>query len=297
MRLDHTRIAILERNQRDLLDLSFLVWREFFVSITGLILVLAIPLAVFNYFLIHWMAADLVEWSTIGRYAWTMAVLVYLEAPVASVLATAYLGKVTFFEDPPWGELLRDVVKSSHRIIWTQLILRGVLIVIWLIASIEQEESYAPIEALVPFILFGLFIWRSFRPYLNEIVLLERSPIRARSDQEITIGKRSARLHGPNGSDLFGRGVMTLPVAVSLGGAIFGLFWFSIATFSNDWTLGPIMVHVAYPATLWCLVAYMTVLRFLSYLDLRIRREGWEVELKMRAEATRLKERLAFGNG
>ena len=30
------------------------------------------------------------------------------------------------------------------------------------------------------------------------------------------------------------------------------------------------------------------VVRFLSYLDLRIRHEGWEVELLMRAEALRL---------
>jgi hypothetical protein len=29
---------------------------------------------------------------------------------------------------------------------------------------------------------------------------------------------------------------------------------------------------------------YLTVVRFLAYLDLRIRREGWEAELMMRAE-------------
>ena len=42
-----------------------------------------------------------------------------------------------------------------------------------------------------------------------------------------------------------------------------------------------------YPATLWMVAAYFTVVRFLGYLDLRIRREGWEVELLMRAELDR----------
>ena len=42
---------------------------------------------------------------------------------------------------------------------------------------------------------------------------------------------------------------------------------------------------------LWIVVAYFTVVRFLGYLDLRIRREGWEVELIMRAERARLSKK------
>jgi hypothetical protein len=39
-------------------------------------------------------------------------------------------------------------------------------------------------------------------------------------------------------------------------------------------------------------VAFFAIVRFLSYLDLRIRHEGWEVELLMRAEAVRLGTQL-----
>jgi hypothetical protein len=39
-------------------------------------------------------------------------------------------------------------------------------------------------------------------------------------------------------------------------------------------------------------IGYFTVARFLGYLDLRIRNEGWEVELMMRAEATRMSRQL-----
>ena len=44
---------------------------------------------------------------------------------------------------------------------------------------------------------------------------------------------------------------------------------------------------------MWLAVIYTTVLRFVSYLDLRIRREGWEVELKVQAAAEELRERFA----
>ena len=44
--------------------------------------------------------------------------------------------------------------------------------------------------------------------------------------------------------------------------------------------------------SLWVVAGYFTVVRFLCYLDRRIRREGWEVELLMRAEGERLSRQL-----
>ena len=43
----------------------------------------------------------------------------------------------------------------------------------------------------------------------------------------------------------------------------------------------------------WIVIGYFAVVRFLSYLDLRIRSEGWEVELAMRAEGSRIARQLA----
>ncbi len=43
----------------------------------------------------------------------------------------------------------------------------------------------------------------------------------------------------------------------------------------------------------WLVMAYFTVVRFLSYLDQRIRAEGWEVELLLRAERARLESQMA----
>jgi hypothetical protein len=41
------------------------------------------------------------------------------------------------------------------------------------------------------------------------------------------------------------------------------------------------------PLALWTVVALSIFVRFLCYLDARIRLEGWEVELAVRAEALR----------
>ncbi|HXT57762.1 MAG TPA: hypothetical protein VN699_03965, partial [Pirellulales bacterium] len=53
------------------------------------------------------------------------------------------------------------------------------------------------------------------------------------------------------------------------------------------------MYTVYLQGAIWLVVGYFAVVRFLSYLDLRIRTEGWEVELIMRAEAARLTRQLA----
>ena len=61
----------------------------------------------------------------------------------------------------------------------------------------------------------------------------------------------------------------------------------------NDWQLGPLMVKVGLPFAAWMVAIYFTVVRYLCYLDLRIRHEGWEVDLRLRAEAVRLSSKFA----
>jgi len=50
---------------------------------------------------------------------------------------------------------------------------------------------------------------------------------------------------------------------------------------------------LALQGVLWTVVVYFTVARFLSYLDQRIRNEGWEVELFLRAQRERLTRQTA----
>ena len=81
--------------------------------------------------------------------------------------------------------------------------------------------------------------------------------------------------------------------AVVLTGAVaHGLLSVS-GYFLNDWHWNHFMVVIAIPTAMWLVATYIAVVRFLSYLDLRIRNEGWEVELRLRAEAGRLAGRIA----
>ena len=79
----------------------------------------------------------------------------------------------------------------------------------------------------------------------------------------------------------------TAIIGILLTGAVAATFVFASGTLFNDWQPGPAMIRFMYPATLWIVAGYLSVVRFLSYLDLRIRHEGWEVELRLRAEASR----------
>jgi hypothetical protein len=60
-----------------------------------------------------------------------------------------------------------------------------------------------------------------------------------------------------------------------------------LAIFTNRWALDSQFYWLFFPLALWIVGGWMAVVRFVGYLDLRIRREGWEVELLMRAEAAR----------
>ena len=46
--------------------------------------------------------------------------------------------------------------------------------------------------------------------------------------------------------------------------------------------------RVLIPMVLWLVGLFVVVFRFLSYLDSRIRLEGWELELRLRAEGQRV---------
>ena len=95
-------------------------------------------------------------------------------------------------------------------------------------------------------------------------------------------------MHQGMGGDFFLRGILIMAAAVALASAL----WFSMITVAglllNQWSLEGPFYWLFYPLMLWIVAAWLTAVRFLGYLDLRIRREGWEVELLMRAEASSL---------
>lgn len=298
MQLDQTRITVRERSMGEILDLSLQFLRQHAGPLLLTFAFGALPLALLNYLLIGWMmdleylaSLFLVEegWEII-RYVWILSLLTIIEGPLASGFATAYLGRIVFEDRPRIWQLVIEVLKMAPRVIWSQLIVRGVGLA-WLLAlSIDRySEFQAGIEGfLLPLLVFLNLAIRSFRPFINEIILLERNPILSRDPNTMTVGRRSGQLHNPSGGELFGRAILTGTVGFLMTVACFSTMLFLMGVFFNSWSPGPGMLLFGLPLAMWLVSVYLTVARFLSYLDLRIRQEGWEVELRMRAEAARM---------
>lgn len=308
MQLDNTRIAIRERDLLETLDLALHVTRQFAGPWLLCSLLAIVPLALINYALIGWMLPEDLDDQTIPwRFCWNMILLIYLEAPLASTFVVAYLGPAVFLEKKSLKQVLADVFRYSPQIFLTQLLLRGVLPAWILLLVTDRYSAGNPVEAFfLPVLALYATGMRAFRPYINEIVLLERNPLRSSNPATITINKRSSHLHGPYSGDLLVRWFGCAGIALLLGLLAWMTAVVAQGVLISDWPLnismGPppeitsnldwFKLQVAYPLCLWVVVAFMSVVRFLSYLDLRIRHEGWEVELLMRAEAMRLVARM-----
>jgi hypothetical protein len=262
----------------------------------------AVPLAILNQYLIGWTAdidyRDELPWY----YLMWMSLLVFIEAPLASIFATAYLGEAMFHEQPKVRDIIRGLfVRASPAsdqapawpgILWCIVILRGPAAAIFLAVTVDPFEEVAINFVFLIFLAVFVGCFRAIRPYIAEIVLLERNPLgwtgRKTDQGKTTIGQRSAALQGASSGDLVGKWIGTAAAAVALVVAIQSTFWFASGVFLNTWRWGPVMTEFFAPLSMWLVACYFTVVRFLSYLDLRIRTEGWEVELRLRAEAARL---------
>ena len=47
-----------------------------------------------------------------------------------------------------------------------------------------------------------------------------------------------------------------------------------------------------FQAAVWIAIAFFAIVRFLAYIDRRIRLEGWEIELRIKMVSRALEERL-----
>lgn len=298
MQLDKTHISIRERDMLDILDLSLHVTRAYAWPLLLTMAMGVVPLMVLNHFLIGWMADLEYREETPIRFFWSMMLLIFIQAPLASIFATSFLGQVVFLERPVFKNVISDVFRLLPRIAWSQLLMRGVGAAVLLMLLVERYGFFNPgVEAfLLPCLAIYAVIIRATRPFMNEIVLLERNPLRSKNRTAMTVGRRSSLLHGPSTGDLFLRWGGTAIFGILLMLGTFGVFRFFYGVFWNNWARGifpdRFTLELLLPLSMWLTVGLMTVVRFLGYLDTRIRQEGWEVELTMRAEATRLTSKL-----
>ncbi|MEX0585466.1 MAG: hypothetical protein WD176_02395, partial [Pirellulales bacterium] len=132
---------------------------------------------------------------------------------------------------------------------------------------------------------------RAIRPFLNEVVLLERNPLRA-ARGGMTTALRSANLHEGATGELFAHWLSSFAIAVLGTLSLWLALWYLRLQLFDAGEFDRAMFEIYLPAAMWLVAGYFVVMRYLSYLDLRIRREGWELELRMRSEAAKMAEQI-----
>ncbi len=288
MQLDKTRIAIRERELLEIYDLALIVMRVYWWKILQALAITAVPLTLINAALLWVLEPDLVVNETAGEFIYFMVALIFLETPLAGLPITLLLGDALFHDKPDWRRMCTGLWPVVPRVFWIIVVMRAILPGMALVVIGTLEENYLGAVMLF-FVCSYAMILRTVRPYIGEILILEKNPVFSRQKDAITVGRRSSALHQPNFGDLIIRAMassISILLAASIVMNVFGLRGFVF----GQWNWDNMFLFIWFPLALWLVVAFMTVVRFLCYLDLRIRREGWEVELVLRAEATRLKE-------
>lgn len=261
MRLENVQLAIRPRSILECLDVAFLFCGRNWL---GLLLASAagiVPIAIVNY----WIFKNPEFTGYLGYLLLTM------ETPWATLLLTLYLGQITFARRFSLKRAVHDFFRSFGNMLSYQVIIRGICLVFGITA---------------PVVFVGMY-------YLNEIILLEQTPI-AR-----TWSRRTAMNTRALGNILSLR--MIDAIVLVCGTTILAMVLRAISQLWED--------HVAFDPELffegvfeidwqiqtafWLVIVFLTVFRFVSYLDCRIRREGWDVELKLRALADVHRQREA----
>ncbi len=266
MRIDQTRVAIRERTWLDNLDLALHFIRMNFRACLGAAVAGAAPFILINVVLVAAALGDTLSEGFEFDMFFLSTLLVLLEVPLATAPLTLLLGQVMFVEQPSPGKIMRDLLSSLPQLLLYQVVLR-----------------ILPVVTLP----LGYAIW----PYLNEIILLERNPLVSRPGQ-LSTRKRSSLLHAGGSGDYVIRAIGASIISLLLAGAI----WTASVMLLNmlfGLQLGRLGQIVLFQCTIWTVVMYFTVARFLTYLDQRIRNEGWEVELALRAQRQRLLRQIA----
>jgi hypothetical protein len=296
LRFDKTYISIRQRSALEIMDLALHVIRDNWLPLLGLLLLGAMPWALLNDVMLGWMCREDYAGSHLPLYVFDMVLAVASQSQLGTVLITNYVGHALFIGRPSIWRTIRGTLVAIPGLILLHGLLRLVLVtVILLVVWRSDQNIVTPDErAGQTFWLFlatgCAMLVRAFRPFASEILILEKTPIWSNSKDGISYSRRSRSLHSPAASELLGRFLLHSGFACLLSLTIY------MTLVSLDSILGlhnaegfP-QVRFFWPLSLWIVACVMAVVRFLSYIDIRIRQEGWAVELRMRSEANRLTE-------
>ena len=255
MNLDHCAVVVRERSIGELYDLALALLRRQGLQVALLTAVLGLPCMALDIWLLHGH-----EGLPAFYAAW---LLLAVQAPLVTAPVTAYQGVALFDRTARKRDAFRVVAGRAGPLALVAL-LRGVL------------ALGGPLILLHP-------------PYLVEVLLLERQPVQAAWTRA-------------NALAASGRGIgiaqTLVALSVMVGGTV--AVWWGLEAIVGilahgevgeamaAWWRQPLADPLPLMVVAWPLIAFLGVVRFLAYLDLRTRAEGWDVELDLLRAARRM---------
>ena len=272
MKLDGAIFAIEQRSVGGCIDLAIVFLREHFFAVFRLLACFAVP-------------SVALTWWLVARNDWTLTscvTLFVLECPFFGAALVASAGHRVFGE--------RFSSRTGIRLLASRLLLLLVLtLTVRTITAI----------GLIFFIFPGYMVATRYG-FLAEILLLERCPARRYETRLNDLMNSTFR-------DLLGRLIMivvffgtsvaslfvlvdmasgTLLGLPILAGRVSGLAYF-IEEIATLMTRDP-RVATVFVSVLWLVYPVARLAWMFCYFDVRIRKEGWDIELDFRVEANRL---------
>ncbi len=299
MQLDKTEIVIRQRSALELLDLAMRVLRRHGLEVAAACALFGLPLLIADVWLSAWMfsedavlAAEQIAEPQIylrWRHGVHLLVLFLFQFPLISLPATIFLGDQVFFASPTIKQLLAKLSGIWMQTLWVLGICRLGLVSLVLAFFVNRATVFDPLAEML--LLGGLalsLLIRAVWPFAPEILGLERCLIRPTRESPISYSVRRTGLHQSVSSDHVGRFMLCSISAIALAATLFGTALAAIFALVGNMDLSIWYDRILLPLIFWLVGLFVVVFRFLSYLDSRIRLEGWELELRLRAEGQRV---------
>jgi hypothetical protein len=299
VQLDKTEIVIRQRSTLELLDLSMRVLRRHGLKIGAACAIFGIPLLIADVWISAWMFGEDAVLATEQlpepqvylrfRHAAHLLVLFLFQFPLISLPATIFLGDQVFYTTPSTRQLLSRLAGIWLQSLWVLGICRLGLVSLVLAFFVNPNTIFDP--AFETLMLIGLAVClliRAVWPFAPEILGLERCLIRPTRESPISYAVRRSGLHQSVSSDHVSRFILCAIAALALSLTLFGTVLAGTAALVGSVDLSIWYDRFVIPVVFWTVGLFVVVFRFLSYLDSRIRLEGWELELRLRAEGQRV---------
>ena len=259
MNLDQMTIAVRRRTLAELYDLALLVLRRHLLPLTTLAVLGALPWVLLDRWLLDGLNDPALAW-------YFLAVLALAQAPLATAAMTAYLGEAMFNPQPKAARAMATA--------WQHI---GFLLQIALM--------YGVLAWLPPLLFMA-------PPHAVAVAVLENqggSPAWKRAH-----ALRAAWATAWPSHLMMGAGIVVVTLVMLVGTLNALMQVLTSAKAMPDWEellprLDPsqsVLPCVAFFGAL----AYLSIVHFLAYLDLRTSREGWDIDLALRRVADRLQE-------